>query len=325
MATTPQPAATQSADEKRKRMRSPEHPFINLETALKRAKQFYDVAIRNAISINSAMKSWGYAVNSSGGLQTTAALISFGLLKDEGTGDKRKVQLTPLALRILLDVRPDSPERPELIKQAALAPKIHKQLWERWGAARPNDMEIRHVLTVEWQPPFNEKSVDGFIKEYTETVRFANLDQSDEAPVQPADQPQDGVASYAPRIGDYVQWEQNGILVLPEPTRVCAMTPDGKFARLEGSDTGIPIGELIREKAPAGAATPLPPIPPPQALPGTRTQKDIFSLKEGEVTLFWPSPLSEDSVKDVSDWLEIVKRKFARAVPAKDNETKSSA
>jgi hypothetical protein len=322
MATKPQPVVAQGTEEKRKRMRSPEHPFINLETALKRAKQFYDIALRNTISVNSAIKGWGYALNSSGGLQTTAALISFGLLKDEGTGDKRKVQLTQLALRILLDVRPDSPERPELLKQAALAPKMHKLLWDKWGAARPNEMEIRHVLTVEWEPPFNEKSVDGFIKEYTETIRFANLEQSDEAPTDQSDQSQKGAESYAPKIGDYVQWEINGILQLPEPTRVRAVMPDGKFVTLEGSNTGVPVEQLIPEQAPAGATAAV--ITPPVEFraPGQvgKLQKDIFSLKEGEVVLFWPSPLSEESVRDVTDWLEIVKRKFARAVPAKEQD-----
>ncbi len=323
MATTPEPVAAQGTEDKRKRMRSPEHPFINLETALKRAKQFYDIAIRNAISINSAIRSWGYAVNSSGGLQTTAALISFGLLKDEGTGEKRKVQLTPFALRILLDVRPDSAERAELLKQAALAPKIHKQLWDKWGAARPNDMEIRHVLTVEWEPPFNEKSVDGFIEEYTETVRFANLDQSGGTPADQPEQSQKGAESYVPKIGDYVQWEINDVLQLPEPTRVRAIAADGKFVMLGDSNTGVPVEQLIPEQAPAGAAAGV--ITPtvdfrPQAPAAGKLQKDIFSLKEGEVVLFWPSPLSEESVQDVTDWLEIVKRKFARAVPAKDGE-----
>ena len=320
MATNAQPVGTQGAGEKRKRMRSPEHPFINLDTALKRARQFYDVAVRNAISINSAIKGWGYAEGSSGGLQTTAALISFGLLKDEGTGEKRKLQLTPLALHILLDVRPDSSDRAELIKRAALMPKIHKQLWDKWGAQRPSAIEIRHVLTVEWEPPFNEKSVDGFINEYEETIRFAKLNEA--GPEEKHEENKETPAAYVTKVGDYVQWEQNGVLALPEPTRVRAITPDGKFALLEGSNTGVPITELIQEQPPAGAAVPasghVPSSSPAAALPGSRMQKDIFSLKEGEVTLFWPSPLSEESEQDISDWLEIVKRKFARAVHPKE-------
>ena len=102
------------------------------------------------------------------------------------------------------------------------------------------------------------------------------------------------------------------------------ITPDRKFAMLEGSHTGVPVAELIPAQAPPGATGPtLPTHQPPPALPGMRVQKDIFSLKQGKVVLFWPSPLSEDSVQDVSDWLEIVKRKFKRAVantePSRDS------
>src|SRR6266849_5617157 len=132
MASSPKAASLdQSDDAGKKRTRSPAYPFINLETALKRAKEFHDQEIRNAASVKVAVKHWGYEEKSSGGLQTIAALISFGLLKDDGIGDKRKLQLTQNALRILLDQRPDSIERAQLIKQAALAPKIHHELWKK--------------------------------------------------------------------------------------------------------------------------------------------------------------------------------------------------
>ena len=309
----------QADDSKRKRMRSPEHPFINLEVALKRAKQFYDIEARNAASVNVAVKHWEYEPKSSGGLQTAATLISFGLMKDEGTGAKRKLQLTQLALRILLDQRPDSAERAALIKQVALTPKIHKQLWARWGATMPSDAEVRHTLTVDWEPPFNDKSVDGFIKEYKDTIAFAKLNESYQvsAPInEEGAQVGDG-ATYVPKVGDYIQWESAGLLRLPEPKRVRGFSPDGKFALIDGSNTGIPVAELIKEQTPA--ATPPPPVIQ-VAQPGRQMQEDIFSLKEGKVVLQWPTPLSEESVLDLKDWLKIVERKFARAVPTKESE-----
>jgi hypothetical protein len=303
-------------DSKRKRTRSPEHPFINLEAALKRAKQFYAVEARNAASLNVAMKHWDYEPKSSGGLQTAATLISFGLLKDEGTGTKRKLQLSQLAIRILLDARPDSAERAALVKQVALTPKIHKQLWTKWGASLPSDAQIRHTLLTDWEPPFNDNSVDGFIKEYKDTINFAKLTESDQVSLKNGES--DG--AYVPQIGDYVQWESSGALQLAEPTRIRAITPDGKFALIEGSNSGIPISELIKEQASAGSSL----TPPVQdirfqpAVPGRQMQEDIFSLKEGKVALHWPSPLSADSVQDLKDWLMIVERKFSRSVPPKE-------
>ena len=177
-------AAVASSD-KRTRTRSPAYPFVNLETAIARAKQFFDKEQRNAANVNVAMKHWGFKDESSSGASTVAALTSFGLLQDEGIGDKRKVRLTPNALRVLLDARPDFKERTELIKQMALAPKIHQQLWEKWGNDLPSDAQLRHTLLLDWPVPFNENAVDWFIKEYRDTIAFAKLTESDK--LAPAD------------------------------------------------------------------------------------------------------------------------------------------
>jgi hypothetical protein len=316
--------ADQHADPKKKRTRSPAYPFVNLEVALKRAREFYDKEQRNAASLNVAVKHWNYVEKSSGGLQTAATLISFGLLKDEGTGAKRKLQLTQLALRILLDQRPESAEKAALLKQLALTPKIHKQLWDKWGNATPSEAEMKHTLLVDWEPPFNEKSVDGFIKEYKDTIAFAKLTESDRvsADISEEDRDKGSGATYVPKVGDYVQWEQSGLLQLPEPKRVRGFSPDGKFALVDGSNTGLPVNELVPEQAPAG----IPAVPATQEIrfqatpPGRQMQEDVFSLKEGKVVLQWPTPLSEESVQDLKDWLRIVERKFVRAVPVKESE-----
>src|SRR5258707_678907 len=103
----------------------------------------------------------------------------FGLLQDEGIGDKRKVRLTQNALRILLDARQESKERAELIRQVALGQKIHQELWKKWGTNLPSDATLRHTLLLEWPTPFNENAVDYFIKEYRSTILYAKLLESD--------------------------------------------------------------------------------------------------------------------------------------------------
>ena len=95
--------------EKRKRTRSPAFPFINLETALRHAKEFYGEQQHHAAPVKVAVKLWSYGEKSSGGLQTTAALVSFGLLSDVGMGFHRRVSLTPLAQKIILN--PDANDK----------------------------------------------------------------------------------------------------------------------------------------------------------------------------------------------------------------------
>jgi|HubBroStandDraft_1064217.scaffolds.fasta_scaffold120808_2 hypothetical protein len=313
---------TPPENDDRKRMRSPAYPYINLETAIKRAKEFYAEEQRNAAPLKVAVKHWGYEAKSSGGAQTAAALISFGLLRDEGTGDKRKVKLTENALRIVLDTRADSEDRADAIRTAALTPKIHQQLWRKWENNIPSTENLKHILVLDWQPPFNPAAVDGFIKEYKDTIAFAKPDASVTVPLADGDttpelEEDDGggknssQGGYAPRVGDYVQWEPKGILQFREPKRIASISADGGYAFVDGSSTGVPVAELTKQQKPLEHA--------PAPLPNNRTMRqDIFSLAEGTVTIQWPTPLSADSIQDLKDWLKIVERKIARSEATTD-------
>jgi hypothetical protein len=314
------PDVENSTDEtKRKRQRSPAYPYINLETALRRVREFYEKEARNSVNIKVAAKHWGYEEKSSGGLQTAATLISFGLLRDEGTGDKRKLQLTQNALRILLDTRPDSRERAVAIKEAALAPRIHQELWKKWGSTLPSDSSLKYTLTVEWTPPFNDNAVDGFIKEYKDTIAFAKLGESDRLSVGLAEGGDDEVpleqCAYIPRVGDYVQWEPGGVLQFQEPKRVSKLSADGKFAFVDGSPTGLPVEELTEQARPVKVTPPIAGTRSVSNPPSGKTsmREDLFSLPEGNVTFQWPVPLSQDSIQDLKDWFRILERKISRS------------
>jgi len=159
--------------EKRKKDRSPSFPFINLETAIARAGQFYKVDRKHETTPEVAAQHWNYAAKSSGALQTMAALKSFGLMNVA----KGRVRLTERALRILLDERPDSEERQAAIKEAALSPRIHMELWQKYGPNLPSEPTLRTELRIERH--FPDGAIDRFIKEYTETIAFAKLSDFD--------------------------------------------------------------------------------------------------------------------------------------------------
>jgi hypothetical protein len=50
-------------------------------------------------------------------------------------------------------------------------------------------------------------------------------------------------------VGDRVQWTSQGAAQFSEPRRVVAMSPDGEWAFVEGSTTGIPTSQLTRDGA----------------------------------------------------------------------------
>jgi len=165
---------------KKNKDRSPAFPFISLKTAIDRANEFRKQEGRAAAPVSVAVKHWGYKAKSSGGIQTIAALKYFGLLIDTGSGDSRKVQLSDLGLRIVLDERTVSPERDALIKKAALMPKIYARLWNQWHTAFPSPDNFRHHLRVDLK--FSDTTVDSFIRGYKDTISFAKLGDSDILP-----------------------------------------------------------------------------------------------------------------------------------------------
>lgn len=309
MATSPKAASLdQTNDSGKKRTRSPAYPFIDLEHAIARAKAFYGREGRNAAPLSVAANHWGYEPKSSGSLQTAAALMSFGLMEDEGTGDKRKVKLTQTALKILLDTRSDSTEKQSLIKAAALAPRIHQQIWTKWGATGVSNENLRHALLFEWQPPFNENTVDGFIGEYRDTIAFAKLSESDKVATEDGSNEESIRAAYVPKAGDYVQWESQGALQFKEPARVLRISTDGAFAFVDGTSTGLPIRQLIPVSAPATPTQQRTTLPPT-----TTMQEDVYSLPEGRIVVQWPTILSVESVQEVKDYLKLLERKIVRS------------
>jgi len=175
----------EQANPPRTKTRSPNYPALSLKTALERAREFYKAEGRNAANVAVAIQHWNFKAKSSGGIVTLAALKSFGLLSDEGSGNKRSVRLTELALRILLDNRTDGTERSAAIKEAALKPKIHSELWTEYQTSLPSDETLRHNLIFDWK--FNENTVGAFIREYKDTIKFAELGASDIISAEPED------------------------------------------------------------------------------------------------------------------------------------------
>jgi hypothetical protein len=129
--------------------RSPNFPFITLEAALERAKQFYEKEKRGSAPFAIVAEHWRYSPSSSGALQTAGALKSYGLMADEGGGAGRKLKLTDLALRILLDPRPESSDREQYKRQAALAPAVAAEVYQRWPEQLPSEATLNHHLVLE--------------------------------------------------------------------------------------------------------------------------------------------------------------------------------
>ena len=155
------------------RVRSPSFPFVGLEKAIDRAREFYDSERMSRVNISVALQKWSYNEKSSAGKQTLAALVAFGLMDNEGRKERRSVALTEVAKVILVGSRDSS--RQEKIRECALKPNIHKTLWEYFDGKFPSDHTLRDYLLLQHEPPFNDNSVDQFISQFRATLEFARL------------------------------------------------------------------------------------------------------------------------------------------------------
>jgi hypothetical protein len=153
--------------------RSPAYPAINLPTAIARAKEFYNLEKDSWTNVSVAVGHWGYEDKSSRGHRIISSLKQYGLMEEQEdkTGKDRLVRLTQRAKEIVLDDRPDSQERLENIRKAALSPTIFKTLWEKYKDA--SDSNLAYFLKV--KEDFNPKVVDDLIQVWRQNFTYARL------------------------------------------------------------------------------------------------------------------------------------------------------
>jgi len=241
--------------------------------------------------VASAIKHFGYSESSSGGRQTVATLIQFGLLEDEGRSENRHVRLTDRALTILLD-EPTSPARLLALRECATMPKLYSLILAKYATDLPSDHSLGFYLQKEFD--FNPKTLKAFIQDFRGTLAFANVFEGSKIPSpEPKKSIQSeglaGVGAVSVDVGDLVQWESSGVLRMDAPRRVRGKTEhEGAWwVFVEGSETGIPMEEVtVVERKVAEPVLPRqsPPSMPLQSVPVTAaTLQTALPVGEQEV------------------------------------------
>lgn len=226
--------------------RGPAYPFIPLEKAVERAEQMRDAnLIRIAASPIAIYKVWGYGGDNGKSRQTMAALNHFGLLEYVGRGDQRQVRLSGLSHRIVLDRVPDSLEKAAALREAALLPAIYAKLWNQYGAALPLDVVIDTFLTRDCG--YGIEAAGNVLEGYKETFRFAGLDAPSQQKPDSPTRSDKTLEPNGPEVGDLVQVEVDGELVLEHATRLRAIKDhEGrKWGFVDGSETGFLLENAI--------------------------------------------------------------------------------
>lgn len=266
-------AAVTARQVARARHRSPNYPFISLERAIERAKQIYEPDKRHEVPIAVASKNrWDYKYPGSQCDQTVAALKAYGLVDVNGAGDGRTIRISDRAYRILAGAQ-DAPER---IKDAALAPLIHAELWQKYSSQGipANDL-IRHYLLFDRENgTFNDDVVDGVIERFKDTISFAKLIEGDK--ISEADGKQKEVDKTPHKDGTPSIFDRIFTPVIPPPKADVQRKPE---------------------------------------MQQTALNHDTFTVPEGPVDWRWPSNIGRASFQDIKDWVMLQLRKMERSIP----------
>jgi len=300
-------SVTKQPVEKKARQRSPNYPTVGLQDALERVRRLFNEDGRASVPTEIAAKHIGYAAAHGQAYSVLSALKKFGLLEE----NKGRVALSQRAIELLNLPTTDS-RRIQALKDAALSPPIYRELVETHAqTGLPGDEALEAELVT--YKNFNPKAVAGFVRDFRATLEFAGL--SDFSVLGSVKQEEEG-GKPRPKIGQWVQWEHNGILGLPQPKRLVGFSEDGQMGFVEGSMNGLPVSEIILAD------------PPEQFLhqpllnavqreqergrsQGAIMRQDVFSLVEGEAVIHWPTPLSSNSINYLKAWLKLVEMKIA--------------
>jgi hypothetical protein len=222
-----------------------------------------------------AAKLIGYSSLSGPANQALATLALYGLVERAGKGEMR---VTARAQAIL---HPNSDEeKRRSLREAAFEPSLFRELRERWPNITPPEDGVMTYLN---RQGFNQSAIKPAARAYLQTLSY--LEETDASESHGAREgvgvvsslPDDDAGAAATpvvyggaRVGDIIQWESQGALQFEKPMRVRLVSDDGQWAVVEGSDTGIPMSEVIVQERGVGAAPPrfaLAPEKPQEAAP----------------------------------------------------------
>lgn len=166
---TDQPSATARRD------RSPPFPYLSLPKALERTQALFESVRHHEARVADVATNWGLTPKSSSLDRNVAALLLYGLIVDNGSGEARKIRVSETGLRILEDKRPGVREK--LLAEAALKPKIIADYAQLWKGGRPD--EAHSLSQLKFEGGFTDEGAKMFLRVFDETIRFTSPSGAD--------------------------------------------------------------------------------------------------------------------------------------------------
>lgn len=301
----------------RREGRSPGYPLFSVQKALERARQLYKNEVAHWAPLGSATAAWGYSPKSSGGRQTIATMKYYALIDVQGEGNARRVRVSDIARRILLDEREDETEKRSLIREVALSPSAHKSLYTEYPTGLPSDGTVLHFLM--FTKGYNREAARDLLEEFKQTASYINLfEPQKDVDKLPTEEENPSLPPEV-KVGDLIQATVNGQDMFPNGAQVLGFSDDGAWVFTDQSTSGIKPEEItVLEAVQTPPAQGRPTVP--AALLGAQqtsqeerqpagTRKAVFPVTGGDVALIFPEDISADSLRELGLYLDIFLKK----------------
>jgi hypothetical protein len=160
--------------------RSPNYPYIKLGDAINKLNLIYEHEDDHFAPVDAIASHWKMSTTSSSLGKVIGALLQYNLIEEKGSGDGRHLKVSSLGLDILLREEDDD-MRIAALKKAALAPKIHRELWDKYDGRLPkSDQSLRiYLLKDREEGVFNKDRVDAFLASFRATLAYSGLTDGD--------------------------------------------------------------------------------------------------------------------------------------------------
>lgn len=257
------------------RVRSPKYPNFPLEEGIRHAQNIHEADRTYPITREDVAKHMGYSGLSGAADKSIATMMQYGLLERISKGE---VRISKNAVDI---IHPENETQKKVaLRTAAFSPPLFMAINERFPDGEPSEQTLRSWLLRE---QFNDRALNPVIRSYALTYDLLRREEALESKSgvgtentdNPANNKREGTQEEdegktfgGASIGDHVQWETQGSLAFPAPQRVRHVSEDGAWIFVEGSETGIPMAEVIvepqqPEKQPIASKAPTLPLSPP--------------------------------------------------------------
>ncbi len=297
------------------RLKSPKYPNYPLNTAIDNIRKIYEADRTSQLPREVIAKHLGYSGLSGASDSNIATLGQYGLLERVSKGEMRVSQT---AVDILMPENEDQKQR--AINQAAVSPPLFSEIRNHFEGHNPSIQALRTYLL---RRDFHDRAIEPVIKSFAPTMAMMKKQNESESGGVLNEKPTESELPIANEgvggavVGDFIQWESGGALQFEKPRRVRWVSDDKSHVAVEGSDTGIPMSQVMLQDAPVV----LKPQSPPPASPAPLQEvikegqrKAVFPVSEGDVTFIFPEGMTLEGIEELEAYLAVFLKKEKRNV-----------